>query len=262
MPSASRPSSTFCSTVSQGNSANDWNTMAMPLGGPWMAWPRQVASPEEGAIRPAMMRRSVDLPEPERPSRPTISPERMVRSTLSSTRRSSPLPFGNERLTPRISIRVDCCLVGSSIYLSLTSAEAKPALAEGIEPPPDQPVEQRDQHAHDGDAEHDTRKVAGLGRPGDIGTKARRRQMGVTPARDLRDNGGVPGTAGGGDGAGDVVGEDAGQDHLDPPAPALEVKAGSRLAQIAGEGAGACNHIEQDVPLRAEDHQRAQPDVG
>src|SRR6185437_9111654 len=48
MPSASSPSSTFCSTVNHGNSANDWNTMATPFGGPWMVSPRHIASPEDG----------------------------------------------------------------------------------------------------------------------------------------------------------------------------------------------------------------------
>ena len=75
IPSASRPSSTFCRTVSHGNSANDWNTMETPFGGPMMVSPRHFASPEDGAISPAMMRSSVDLPDPDRPSRPTISPE-------------------------------------------------------------------------------------------------------------------------------------------------------------------------------------------
>ena len=80
--------------------------MATPFGGPTMVSPRHLASPEDGVIRPAMMRSSVDLPEPERPSRPTISPDLMVRSTFSSTSSSSPLPFGNERQTPWISIRL------------------------------------------------------------------------------------------------------------------------------------------------------------
>ena len=35
MPRASRPSSTFCCTVSHGNSANDWNTMLTPRAGPY-----------------------------------------------------------------------------------------------------------------------------------------------------------------------------------------------------------------------------------
>ncbi len=80
--------------------------METPFGGPLMASPRHSALPDDGEIRPAMIRSKVDLPEPERPSRPTISPERMVRSTFSSTWSASPLPFGNERHTPRISIRL------------------------------------------------------------------------------------------------------------------------------------------------------------
>jgi hypothetical protein len=39
-PCASSPSSTFCCTVSQGNSANDWNTIAMPDTGPRIGRPR------------------------------------------------------------------------------------------------------------------------------------------------------------------------------------------------------------------------------
>ena len=38
-PSASSPSCTFSSTVSQGNSAKLWNTMATPCAGPSMGWP-------------------------------------------------------------------------------------------------------------------------------------------------------------------------------------------------------------------------------
>ena len=40
MPRASSPSSTFCCTVSQGKSANDWKTMPMPRTGPCSGWPR------------------------------------------------------------------------------------------------------------------------------------------------------------------------------------------------------------------------------
>ncbi|MET4725978.1 hypothetical protein ABIF63_010084 [Bradyrhizobium japonicum] len=81
--------------------------MATPFGGPTMVSPRQVACPADGLTRPAMIRSKVDLPEPERPSRPTISPERIVRSTLSSTRSCSPLPFGKDRQTPRMSMSAE-----------------------------------------------------------------------------------------------------------------------------------------------------------
>src|SRR6185437_16354159 len=134
------PSSTFCSTVNHGNSANDWNTMATPLGGPWMVSPRHIASPEDGAIRPAMIRSSVDLPDPERPSSPTISPAWMVRSTFSSTVRASPLPFGNERHTLLMSIRL--VLLGWSSMAVPSLSQTKTALAKRIERPPQQAVEQ------------------------------------------------------------------------------------------------------------------------
>src|SRR5579863_1151618 len=138
--------------------------MATPLGGPAMVSPRHLASPEDGATSPAMMRSSVDLPDPERPSRPTISPERIVRSTFSSTRISSPLPFGNERQTPRISSRLVCFDV-SSMGISLnTLSEAKTAFSESVERPPEQAVEQGDEDAHHDDAEHHAREVSGLGR--------------------------------------------------------------------------------------------------
>lgn len=39
-PRASRPSSTFCCTVSHGNRANDWNTMLIARAGPCSGWPR------------------------------------------------------------------------------------------------------------------------------------------------------------------------------------------------------------------------------
>ena len=88
-PRASSPSSTFSCTVSQGNSAKLWNTMATPSAGPLTGVPRHSTSPEVGRSRPETIRSSVDLPEPDRPSSATISPSRSVRLTLSSTTRSA-----------------------------------------------------------------------------------------------------------------------------------------------------------------------------
>ena len=75
---------------------------------------------------------------------------------------------------------------------------------------------------------------------------------------DLGHDAGVPGAARGGDGAGDVVGEDPGQDDPAPPLPAAHVRSSPRpRLQVGREGAGAGDDVEQDVPLGAEDHQRA-----
>ena len=74
-------------TVSQGNSAKLWNTMATWLGRSVdRSMPPILTVPEVGRMSPAMMRKSVDLPQPERPSKATISLLRRLRSTSSSTR--------------------------------------------------------------------------------------------------------------------------------------------------------------------------------
>ena len=83
--SALRPISTFSSTDSHGNSAKLWNTMATPSAGPVNALPWYTTSPADGRIRPDTMRSRVDLPQPERPSSPTISPRDSVVDTSSST---------------------------------------------------------------------------------------------------------------------------------------------------------------------------------
>src|SRR5882672_6947389 len=207
--------------------------METPLGGPLIVSPRHLASPEDGAMRPEMMRSSVDLPDPDRPSRPTISPERSVRSTFSSTSRSSPLPFGKDRQTPRISRRL-ACLVRSSMSSPL-SAEAKATLSEGIERPPEQPVEERHQNAHDGDAENDPGEVTGFRRRCYIGTETGGRQMVIAPTRDFGDDRGIPRSARGGDGACDVVRKNPGQDDFHPPPPSPQVEAAGGLAKVGRE---------------------------
>ena len=94
---ASRPISTFSSTVSQGKSAKVWNTIATSRAGPVdrPAADRHRCRRSAG-IRPAMMRSSVDLPQPERPSSATISLLRRRRLTSSSTSRSLAAALGIE----------------------------------------------------------------------------------------------------------------------------------------------------------------------
>ena len=93
-PNGSSPISTFSSTVSQGNRAKLWNTMAMPSLGPASGRPRQRTSPDTGRASPATMRSRDDLPEPERPSSPRISLACRSRLMSSSTSRSAPDPLG------------------------------------------------------------------------------------------------------------------------------------------------------------------------
>jgi hypothetical protein len=72
----------------------------MPLGGALIV--ATFGVPADCAIRPPIVRSS-DLPDPDRPSRPTISPDLIIRSTSTS----SPLPLGKGRQTPWISEEIN-----------------------------------------------------------------------------------------------------------------------------------------------------------
>src|SRR5258705_5098881 len=136
------------------------------------------------------------------------------------------------------------------------SAEAEATLSEGIESPPEQPVEERHQNAHDGDAENQPREVTGFRCRCYIGSETAGRQMGVTPSCDFRDDGGIPGATGGGNCAGDVVRKNPGQNDFRPPPPSLEVKAAGGLPKVSPESAGPRNYIKHDVALGSLNYQR------
>ena len=104
-------------------------------------------------------------------------------------------------------------------------------------------------------------KVALLRRLRDIGADAMRGDRLVLPLDIFGDDRGVPGAARSGDGAGEIIGQDAGQDDALPPVPAVDAKIRGRFAQIVGEGGRAGDHVEDDIPLRAEHDQQAEPDV-
>src|SRR6185312_1482985 len=161
-------------------------------------------SPPLGRLRPAIRRSSVDLPEPERPSSPTISPSRSDRLTSSRTLRAPPPGLRKDCRTARTSSKfVD----STSAMAAISSIKGQSALGEQIERSPQQPVAQDHEDGHHGDAEHDAAIVAGLRRPGDVGADAVGAEFAVAPADILGDHAGVPGAAGRGDRAGEIVGK-------------------------------------------------------
>ncbi len=85
MPRALSGASTFSSTVSQGKRAKLWKTMETLGSVVAMGLSCQKTSPAEGAERPVSMRRRVDFPEPEGPSRARISPSQTERSVGAMT---------------------------------------------------------------------------------------------------------------------------------------------------------------------------------
>lgn len=79
--------------VMVGYSAKFWKTMAMERsrGVRWLAGsPSSSTSPSETSSRPAIMRSTVDLPQPEGPSRTTNSPGSMESERRSTAREDRP----------------------------------------------------------------------------------------------------------------------------------------------------------------------------
>ncbi len=113
-PLARGPISTLSSTSSHGKSAKLWNTIATSSAGPVTGSPDIVTFPAVGRASPAMMRKSVDLPEPDRPSRATISPVLRLIETFSRTGlRLSPEPVAKTWVT--LSTFRSVVVAGSSI---------------------------------------------------------------------------------------------------------------------------------------------------
>src|SRR5262249_31684496 len=104
-------------------------------------------------MRPAMMRSSVDLPEPDFPSRATISPSPSEKFTPSGIVRGVPSALRKDFETPRRSSR------DSLMAWILVAA----AFGQEVQAPPEEAIEQHDEQAHHPDAERDAVEVAGVG---------------------------------------------------------------------------------------------------
>src|SRR5271155_5597030 len=114
--------------------------MEMPCAGPAIGFPRYLTSPALGSARPAIKRSKVDLPEPERPRRPTIWPSCSSRFMPSSTN-SSPSGLGKALRTS------EHC---SSGVLSMITSLGQPifALSVVIQGPPKQAIDDHHEQAH------------------------------------------------------------------------------------------------------------------
>ena len=90
----------------------------------------------------------------------------------------------------------------------------------------------------------------------DVGPQASCAQGDGPPRRDLGHDAGVPGAAGRRDAAGHEGREDARQDQAFPVHPAAQALHVGRFLEVGGNGDGARDDVEQDVPLGAENDQR------
>src|SRR5471032_505272 len=115
MPLISRPKAMFFSTVIQGNSAYSWNTMPRSGPGPVTSLLSAVMAPDDGNEKPAIAFSSVDLPQPEGPSRQTNWPCGISR--LMSLR----------AITSRLSVLKTLLTALTSIWVILILQAAVPA---------------------------------------------------------------------------------------------------------------------------------------
>src|SRR5512145_573676 len=101
-PRSSRPKPTLRSTLAHGSSAKSWNTNARSGPGPFTGLPLTRTSPPFRGSRPAMILRSVVLPQPLGPSSVESWPFGKLRLTL----RSASRPLSYTLATPLTSTSV------------------------------------------------------------------------------------------------------------------------------------------------------------
>ena len=149
-----------------------------------------------------------------------------------------------------------------AVLHDITSIEPQAPFGETVKRTPKKAVEHDDEDRHDRDAEHDFGIIAIRGRLGDVGADPMRRHRVVAPFHIFRDDRRVPGSARGGQRSRHVIGENSGDDNVLPPIPAANAKIRDRFLEIVRKRRGSGNDVEKNVPLRAEDNQKAKPDVG
>src|SRR5208337_2831835 len=98
-------------------------------------------------------------------------------------------------------------------------------------------------------------EILGIGGRGDHGADAHRRIDLAFEVEIFGDDAGVPGATGGRDHTGNEKRKDSGQDQFAPTLPAADAENAGRFFQVGGNGHGTGDHVEQDVPLRAEQQQ-------
>src|SRR5271157_4010275 len=129
-----------------------------------------------------------------------------------------------------------------------------PGFSQAVEAAPDEAVHSDDHEGdHDGGQEQDG-KTARVGGGVDLRAQADGLEGTVLDVGVFSKNRSVPGSAGGCDHAGDEVGEDSGENEFGPALPAGEVEEGGDFAEVGGDGHGSGDDVEEDVPLRAEEH--------
>jgi len=126
---------------------------------------------------------------------------------------------------------------------------------QAVEAAPDEAVHADYHEADEDSCQEQGGEVAAVGGGVDLRSEADGGEGVVFEPGVFGEDRGVPGTAAGGDHAGDQIREDAGEDQGGPALPAGEAIERGGFAEVAGDGHGSGDDVEEDVPLGAEQHE-------
>src|SRR5467141_4407388 len=124
-----------------------------------------------------------------------------------------------------------------------------------VEAAPKQAIDEHDDRGHDERRGQQYIEAAGVAGAADGVAESGSRNNPALEVKIFRDDAGVPRATRGRHQPGDEIGKDTGQDKAAPAIPRAEMKNVSDFFQVRGNGHGAGDDVEEDVPLRAEKHQ-------
>src|SRR5712692_7845407 len=133
-PWTSRGSPTMSPTVCRGSSEakGSWKIIAIsrrirrmpPLESLVSSWPLNLTEPADGSRRRTIVRPSVDLPQPDSPTRPRVSPCLISRSTPSTARTQATVRWRTPAVTGKYFLRPRTSTSGSAEVQALLSLAA------------------------------------------------------------------------------------------------------------------------------------------
>src|SRR6266446_6096921 len=208
-------------------------------------------------MSPASMRRIVDLPLPDGPSSATTSPAPTVTLTGSSTR--SGWPFGRvkscEMLRASHRTRVASATADVVIISRSSLVEREPRRGESIEVPPHRAIEGYHDRRYDENTGGEPREVGRRRGGADLRAQPMGLQRLAFKRHVLGHDAGIPRASRRSDPAGHEIGKDTRKVERPEPAPALQPVAARGLLEICGNCHRSRDNVEQDVPLRPEEHE-------
>src|SRR5260370_3519109 len=127
---------------------------------------------------------------------------------------------------------------------------------QAVEAPPKQAIDEHHDRRHNERRSQQHIEAAGVAGAADGAAETRGRNNPSLKGKIFRDDAGVPRAARCGYHAGDEVRKNPWQDEVAPAIPGAEAVDLRGFLEVRGDGHGAGDDVEEDVPLRAEEHQQ------